>query len=87
MKETISETRKKEIEEYRNLSNTELMDLSLSKNDKWSDTYQMVIAIRQNDDIKELKKSAKYANIITWITVVMTALILILNLILVWKAY
>ena len=84
MKEEISETQQKEIEELLNLPENEIMARSLGKNEKWSDNLQMVMAIRQNRDIIELKKSA---NTSSWITGIMTFLILVLTVVLVWKAY
>lgn len=84
MKEEISKTQKKEIEELLNLSESEIMARSLSKNENWSDNYQMVMALRQNRDLLKLKKSA---NTSSWIMGIMTFIILILTVILVWKAY
>lgn len=84
MTEEISETQKKEIEELLNLPETKIMARSLDKNEKWSDNLQMVMAIRQSRDIQKLKKST---NTGSWIMGIMTFVILILTVILVWKAY
>lgn len=84
MNKEINETQKKEIEELLNLPESEIMARSLGENEKWSDNYQMILAIRQNKEIIKLKEST---NTGSWIIGIMTFIILILTAVLVWKAY
>jgi len=78
-----------QADELINLSDREIMALSLGKNDKWAENYQMVITIKLmktlqslDDNIISLKKSM---NISSLVMAIMTFLILILTGVIVWK--
>ena len=70
-------------------SDEELMGLSLSKNEKWSENYLMVINIKLRKTIislnKEVSKLRKSTNISSLIMGIMTFFILCLTIVLVWK--
>jgi len=89
MKEEINETLLNEADELINRPDREIMALSLGKNDRHADNYQMAITIKLretlhtlNNNIIKLKKSTDFSSLIM---IIMTFLILILTAVLVFK--
>jgi hypothetical protein len=89
MKEEINETLLNEADELINRPDREIMALSLGKNDRHADNYQMAITIKLretlhtlNNNIIKLKKSTDFSSLIM---IIMAFLILILTAVLVFK--
>jgi hypothetical protein len=89
MKEEINEELLKNADELLNRPDKEIMALSLGKNDKWAENYQMAMTTKLRrsmgsleQNIKNLKRSM---DISSWVMGIMTFLILVLTGVLVWK--
>ena len=69
----------------------EIMALSLGKNERWAENYQMVMTIKLRETLRtlnsEIIKLKKSVNISTWVMSIMTFLILFLTAVLVWKGF
>jgi len=82
MKEEIKEELLNGADELINYSDREIMALSLGKNDRHADNYQMAMNIKLRKSIGSLKKSI---DISSWIMIGLTAILITLTYILVRK--
>lgn len=89
MKEEVNKILLNKADELINRSDREIMAISLSKNERWAENYQMAMTIKLratlhslNNNIIKLRKST---NVSSWIMGIMNFLILVLTIILVWK--
>ena len=75
--------------ELLNLSDEEILALSLGINEKWAENYQMAMTIKLRGTLRSLNKEIitlrRSTNISSWIMGVMTFAILVLTGILVYK--
>jgi len=90
MAEEVNKTLLKDAEELINRPDSEIMALSLGKNDKWAENYQMAMSIKLRrsidsleQNIKNLKKSM---DISSYVMIGLTGILIILTFILVSKA-
>lgn len=79
----------KKANELLNLSDKEIMALSVGKNEKWAENYQMAMTIKLRGTLHSLNKEIitlrRSTNISSWIMGIMTFVILVLTGILVYK--
>ena len=89
MKEEVNEELLKGADELLNSPDREIMALSLDKNERHADNYQMAMSIKLGGNLRSLKneiiKLNKATKISSWIMGIMTFLILVLTAVLVWK--
>ena len=91
MKKEVNENLSEEADKLINLPDRDLMALSLNKNERWAENYQMAINIKLrktllllNKSIKELDISnRKSSTILIWLTVI----IVILTILLSWQSF
>ncbi len=91
MTEEVNKELLKDADELINRPDREIMALSLSKNDRHADNYQMAMNIKLrkimcllDDSIKKFDKSSrKSSNIIIWLTVILVILTLLLS----WQTF
>ena len=91
MNEKINEELLNKADELINNPDREIMALSLGKNERHADNYQMAMTIKLkntlqslNDSIKKFDKSSrKSSNIMIWLTIILVILTLLLS----WQTF
>ena len=91
MKEEANERLLKEADELINRSDKEIMALSLSKNDKHADNYQMAMTIKLRESFERLNRTIerfdKTSNRTSNILIFLNVILIILTLIISWLTF